>query len=193
MVPALIIRERSLPLTENGKIDRKALLHCVIPAEVEETSSDTEQTEVEKVLAGLWQDLFDLPAIQSKDDFFQLGGHSLLAMQIISRIRDIFQVQMPLSTVFECPNLKDMAGQIECLLRNVSTPQLALQPVVRTEKLALSYAQQQLWFLHQFEPGNTSLNMRPAFRLRGPLNIEAVERQLKQDRCSARVFENNFS
>ena len=178
MVPSLIVRETVLPLTENGKIDRKALVKRPLSASIEDKGSGTGRTEVEKVLEAVWQAVLGTSSIQRMDNFFQLGGHSLLAMQVISRIREIFQIQVPLRAIFDFPVFKQMAGQIETLLRAQETPITKVQPVARGEKLLLSYTQQQLWFLHQFEPGNLSFNMRPVFRLQGQIDIPALQRSI---------------
>jgi acyl carrier protein len=98
-----------LPLTPNGKIDRKAL-----PEPSIETTTGTQLvTPTEELLASLWASVLKLKAISSDDNFFELGGHSLLATQLIARIRDAFEVELPVRAVFEAPSLSQLASQLK--------------------------------------------------------------------------------
>jgi len=181
MVPTLFVGQQALPLTVNGKVDRKVLLARCMSTEDVGPSPKVVLTQVEEVLEGLWRELLGLAYVRTNEDFFQLGGHSLLAMQIASRIRDLFRVQLPMSAIFESPTIAGLASHIETMMRSrAGLRALPLQPVSRASEIPLSFAQQQLWFIDKFEPGNTAYNMRPAFRLRGPLNVSALERGINQ-------------
>lgn len=118
MVPAVFVMLDTLPLTPNGKVNQNALpspqqivatLPPVLPA-----------TSLEKGLVELWTQLLGRKSIGIDDNFFELGGHSLLATQLISRIRDQFQVEMPLRAVFETPTIAELAQKIEALQRSMS-------------------------------------------------------------------------
>jgi aspartate racemase len=117
MVPSAFVFLDALPLTPNGKVDRRAL-----PAP-EQMASESEKpfaapptNPVEKTLAGLWSDLLGVESVGIHDDFFELGGHSLLATQLMSRVRDAFQVETPLFHLFETPTVAGLARRIQAIL-----------------------------------------------------------------------------
>jgi acyl carrier protein len=100
-----------LPLTTNGKIDRRAL-----PApegRPEGLAFIPPQTPTEEALASIWAQILKLDRVGSADNFFELGGHSLLAMRAIVGIRDAFSIEFPLRSLFEAPTLKDLAIKID--------------------------------------------------------------------------------
>src|SRR6185369_11080083 len=106
MTPQVLVKLERLPLTANGKVDRRAL-----PA-VEQVREEMEivaaQTPVEEVLVGIWSEVLGVP-VGVEDDFFELGGHSLLATQAISQIREVFHVELPLRALFEAPTIASLA------------------------------------------------------------------------------------
>ncbi|MET0623054.1 MAG: condensation domain-containing protein, partial [Pyrinomonadaceae bacterium] len=117
-------------------------------------------------------------------NFFELGGHSLLATQVISRVREAFKVEAPLRAVFEHPTVRGLAGEIESRLSNAGRaagrPLTASAKGEGEEPIPLSFAQQRLWFLDQFEPGSSAYNMPVAVRLFGRLDTAALERSLSE-------------
>ncbi|MBF1989859.1 non-ribosomal peptide synthetase [Fischerella thermalis] len=181
MIPASFVILKALPLTANGKLDRKAL-----PAPEDIVSRGTTfiapRTPVEEVLAGIWVQLLGVSQVSIDDNFFDLGGHSLLATQVISRIRITFGVEIPLPLLFESTNLAALAVQIEIAMRGEqqastegsAAPIATITPVPRDKNLPLSFAQQRLWFFDQFEPGSPSYNLPRTVRLQGKLNIDAL-------------------
>jgi len=179
MVPALILQRESLPLTSNGKVDRRALTSEQPAGTALETETPVPQSPIEEVLAGVWRELFRLPAVGRNDDFFSLGGNSLLAMQAISRIRDLLPAQLPLRAIFEHTTLAGLSAEIERLMRADAPESAPLERAPRSAEMPLSLAQQRLWFLDRLEPGNTFYNMHLAFRLRGKLCLEALEASLQ--------------
>jgi amino acid adenylation domain-containing protein len=115
MIPSAIAVLEALPLTPNGKVDRRALPPVNLVSVVGLTAAQAPQTEIEQKLAALWMRLLGLPQVGIHDNFFELGGHSLLATQLMSRIRDVLQVEVPLRSLFEAPTIAGLAKQIETL------------------------------------------------------------------------------
>ena len=168
-------------MTPNGKVDRKAL---PVPdgrrLELGEdmfSSSDSCRGNAR----GIWAEVLKLDTSGIHDNFFDLGGHSLLATQVISRLRELFQVDLPLRSLFESPTVAGLAERIEEARREqqhlLGSP---IVPVSRESELPLSFAQERLWFLDQLAPGSTVYNMPGAFRLTGRLDIAALERSLNE-------------
>ncbi|HEV3049304.1 MAG TPA: amino acid adenylation domain-containing protein, partial [Longimicrobium sp.] len=176
MVPAAFVLMDALPLTPNGKLDRKALpAPDLAPAEDRYVEP---RTPTEEVLAGIWAEVLRLERVGANDNFFDVGGHSLLATRVVSRIREVFGVEVPLRALFEGPTVAELAGRVE----EGSRAELpVLPPVVPTERtgaLPLSFAQERLWFLHQMEPEGAGYTMPWPSRLRGHLDADALERAL---------------
>ena len=175
MLPSAYVVLENLPLIPNGKIDRSAL-----PAP-DYSRADLARRYVaprnldEELLAGIWAEVLKVEKVGVHENFFELSGHSLLATQVISRICDTFQVEVPLHTLFEAPTV---AGLALAITRSVRTepapPTLPLRPVSRTNALPLSFAQQRLWFLDQFEPHHSFYNISQTVRLQGQLNTAAL-------------------
>ncbi|MBW4487625.1 MAG: amino acid adenylation domain-containing protein [Trichocoleus desertorum ATA4-8-CV12] len=115
MIPIAIAVLETLPLTPNGKVDRRALPPVSLASVVGITVAQAPQTEIEQKLAAIWMRLLGLPQVGIHDNFFELGGHSLLATQLMSRIRDVLQVEVPLRSLFEAPTIAGLAKQLETL------------------------------------------------------------------------------
>jgi acyl carrier protein len=127
-----------LPLTANGKLDRQALPTPDLSAAAVE-GYVAPQTPVEEVVAGIWQELLHVERVGVTDNFFELGGHSLLATQVISRLRSVLAVDVPLRSLFEQPTVAGLAQFVEAALRGGESVQMPpLQRVGRDELLPLS-------------------------------------------------------
>ncbi|CAA9364638.1 MAG: Polyketide synthase modules and related proteins, partial [uncultured Gemmatimonadetes bacterium] len=176
MVPAAFVFMDALPVNPNGKLDRKALpAPELAPAEEGYVAP---RTPVEEVLAGIWAEVLGLERVGVEESFFELGGHSLLATRVVSRIRELFGVELPLRALFEGPTVAELAGRVEDM-RRAGVP--VLPPVVpagRTRALPLSFAQERLWFIDRMEPGSATYNMPLARHLGGALDPVALERAL---------------
>ncbi|MEY2393827.1 MAG: hypothetical protein QOF94_172, partial [Acidobacteriaceae bacterium] len=135
------------------------------------------RTVTEEVLAGIWSEVLKLDRVGVRDNFFELGGHSLLAMRVMARLRDAFQIELPLRALFEAPSVEELAVRVDAERRagpGMQTPLLTRQP--RGDVLPLSHAQERLWFIHQHVEGQeTAYNMPVALRLVGPLSVQALE------------------
>jgi amino acid adenylation domain-containing protein/non-ribosomal peptide synthase protein (TIGR01720 family) len=192
MMPAAFMMLNALPLTPNGKVDRNALPAPELVRVDLERESVPPRNPQEEIIAAIWLEVLGMDlsgeqaAISVYDNFFDLGGHSLLATQVISRLRDAFSVEVPLRMIFEAPTIAGMAVRVDQARQEVfgllAPP---IEPLPRDERtglpispLPLSFAQQRLWFLEQLDPGNPFYNTPAAVRLKGSLNIEALERSL---------------
>jgi amino acid adenylation domain-containing protein len=181
MVPAVFVLLDTLPLLSNGKIDRRAL---PVPDRTRPELDRTfvaPRTPTEELLAEIWAQVLDLERVGIHDNFFDLGGHSLLATQAVSRMRDAFQVDIPLRRLFEVPTVAGLVESIEAARQagqNLLVPPIL--PVPRNGDPALSFAQQRLWFFNQLDPGNSAYNIPAAGRLKGPLNLAALEQCLNE-------------
>ncbi|HEU4559963.1 MAG TPA: amino acid adenylation domain-containing protein [Longimicrobium sp.] len=176
MVPSAFVFLDALPLTPNGKLDRKALPAPELASAEERYVAP--RTPVEEVLAGIWAEVLRLERVGVEESFFELGGHSLLATRVVSAVRELFGVELPLRTLFERPTVAELAGRVEEMRR---AGQPVLPPVVPTERTAalpLSFAQERLWFLDRLEPGSAGYNLPAALRLAGALDERALERAL---------------
>jgi amino acid adenylation domain-containing protein/non-ribosomal peptide synthase protein (TIGR01720 family) len=175
MVPAAWVTLARLPLSPNGKLDRKALPAPEASLRQAQRPHVAPRTVVEQQLASIWSDVLPTADISAEDDFFELGGHSLLAAQVVARIGDAFQVEIPLRAVFESPTLEGLARVIDNARQD--NPHRVLPSVTvakRDGDLPLSFSQQRLWFLEQLEPGTPLYNVPAAVRLSGPLDVDVL-------------------
>lgn len=178
-VPFLFVRLDALPLSANGKVDRRALLDFDEPQFESIGEYIAPQTEIEKKLAAIWCDVLHVPTVGIDNNFFELGGNSLLAGQVIARVRRVFKVQGPVTWLFESPTVRDLAARLEPEIGSTKpTEDLSLVRVPREQSLPLSFSQQQLWFLDQLDSGNHAYNLSHAMEINGALNIEALRRSL---------------
>lgn len=180
MVPANLVMLESLPLTPGGKVDRRALTTLEHPQATHAEDYIGFQTPMEELLASLWRSVLHCERVGRFDDFFKLGGHSLQATQIVARIREEFAVELPVRAMYDAPTIAALAERIESLRRGAPVTYLIppIQPGARDGDLTLSFAQQRLWFLDQLEPESTLYNIPSALRLRGSLNVAALEQSL---------------
>jgi acyl carrier protein len=115
MVPAVFVTVGSLPLTSNGKVDRRALAAGrALPRDIE--AAEQPRGPVEQQLAAIWRELLSADAIGRHDNFFALGGHSLLAMRVPSRVKEALGVDIPMQDLFEARTLVDLAAIVQVLL-----------------------------------------------------------------------------
>ncbi|MHC2523283.1 amino acid adenylation domain-containing protein [Rhizobium leguminosarum] len=184
MVPSAFVRLEALPLTVNGKLDRKAL---PVPDDdaYARRAYEAPQGEIETLLAGIWAELLGVERVGRHDNFFELGGHSLLAVRVLVRLTEALAVELPLAILFAKPTLADLALSVGEVL-NGSGAQTApvIMPVGRDGALPLSYSQQRLWFLSQLDEDSTNYNIPLGWRLQGRLERVAWRRSL--DRLFAR-------
>ncbi|WP_414941211.1 amino acid adenylation domain-containing protein [Amycolatopsis sp. cmx-11-51] len=189
MVPSLFMRVDELPLTANGKVDRRALPEPDFSVVV---SNRGPRTPVEEILCGLFAEVLGVVSVGIDDGFFELGGHSLLATRLISRIRNTMDIETGIRALFENPTVAGLAR----ILGETDSARPALVASDRPDIVPLSYAQQRLWFVNQFEGANATYSIPVALRLSGGLDIDALRAALndvvaKHEALRTRFTENS--
>ena len=181
MIPSSIIVMDKLPLTANNKIDRKAL-----PEPTNLTSSFSKEyvapkTDNEKKLAAIWSSILKIDKIGVLDDFFELGGHSLLATQLITRIKNEFNVKIPFRNIFDFTTISGLLKYIDeqpaTLQKKEKTP-IPKQSSGRVE-FPLSSSQKRLWFMDNYNPGMKAYNFTLDYKIDGDLDINVLQRTLE--------------
>ncbi|WP_419957121.1 condensation domain-containing protein [Pseudomonas syringae] len=181
MVPVAFIELTALPLTANGKLDRRAL------PEPDHSSLlglayEPPQGDIEIALAQIWTEVLQVERVGRHDHFFDMGGHSLLAMRMVSQVRQQLGMELPLGELFALGELAAVAAA----LAGAGRSELSLiLPAPRDQSLPLSFAQQRLWFLAQLEGGSEAYNISLALSLRGDLDVNALTAAL------ARIIERH--
>jgi NRPS condensation-like uncharacterized protein len=176
MIPSSFVFLDALPLSPNGKLDLSKF------PQPEESPRDLNavpiplRSELEELIAGIWRDVLQTENIGVDDNFFALGGHSLLAIQIIARLQEAFNKDVPLRILFDAPTIERLRHELETLIRDGHAPELP--PIVRAPRdgpLPLSMNQEHLWALVQKIPGTHVFNMPYVYRLSGDLDVAALE------------------
>ncbi|MFC0514087.1 non-ribosomal peptide synthase/polyketide synthase [Mucilaginibacter angelicae] len=174
MVPRLWVNLQSLPLTPNGKTDKRALPEAEASHEESYTAP---QTQTEKQLAKIWEELLGVEKVGKKDNFFELGGHSLLAMRVISQVRRELNKELKIRDLFVYPVIADLAKQLED--EGTETAGGTIKSISpRPEYIPLSYSQERLWFIDRLE-GSVQYHIPAVLKLEGAVNIAALENALK--------------
>lgn len=173
MVPSHFVVLANFPLTSSGKVDRKALPAPVL-GEVDEASFALPENPIEEQLVDIWRDILGLEKIGVTNDFFELGGHSLLGTQMFARVKHIFSINIGLRKLFEAPTIRQLAAIISDETRSGNL-QAKIQPRGANELAIASTQQQRVWYLEQIEPDSFAYNLPASFRLRGDLNLKALQ------------------
>jgi fengycin family lipopeptide synthetase D len=180
MVPSYFIQLDKIPLTLNGKVDRKALPPMgIIPGTAYTAPAD----RVEERLVELWSEVLfageAMPASASRpqligthDNFFELGGHSLKAIILLSKIQKAFNVKIPLAMMFRTPTIKGLSANI---IETDKDRFIHIMPVEKKEYYILSSAQKRLYILQQMEPGSTAYNIPIIIPLTADIDIKRLQ------------------
>ncbi len=177
MVPSALVMLEALPLTPSGKVDRRALPE----PEAAGDAGAAPSTPAEELLAGIWSEVLGTERVGARQSFFALGGHSLLATQVVSRVRRVFGVELPLRAVFEAPTVRELAARVEQARRDgADDPAPPIRPAGRGEPLPLSFGQERLWLLDQMHPGDGVYTIPVAVHLAGALDAEALRGALEE-------------
>lgn len=194
MVPSALSILEAMPLTPNGKVNRRALPAPDTTNAHLESSFVAPRNPIEEVLVGIWVQVLGVQQVGIYDNFFELGGHSLLATQVISRIRKTFDVDIALYRLFKSPTVAALAESIQEVMKKgqkVKTP--AIARVTREGHLPLSFAQTRLWLLEQLYPGSCTYNIPSAVHLVGALNVAALKQSLGEIVRRHEVLRTTFS
>lgn len=170
MIPSTIVLLEAMPLTANGKVDKKALPEAD-PTLSQNNNYQPASTETEARLVQIWQELLRVQQIGVEDNFFLLGGHSLLALRLISAVRQSFRIELPVKTIFTYPTVAGLAVQLQLQEQSALLPPIV--PSNHTGKLPLSFAQERLWFIDQLQ-GSTHYHLPAVLRLAGELDRSAL-------------------
>ncbi len=181
MIPSAFVVLETFPCTPSGKLDRKAL-----PAQYTNRTEENfvpPSTQREILIADIFASLLKVQQVSINDSFFELGGHSLLATQVITRVREIFNVEVPLKLLFESPTVAQLDQAIQKLKPtefDATSPPLVASERDSETNIPLSWSQQRLWFLDQLEGSNATYNIPSALKLEGDLNVAALEEALQE-------------
>ncbi|WP_414582651.1 amino acid adenylation domain-containing protein [Scytonema sp. PCC 10023] len=192
MVPTAFVILEALPLTPNGKVDRKAL-PTPSKTQLPESSFVPPSTPIEEMLATIWAQVLDIEKISIHDNFFEVGGQSLVATRLISQIRQVFQVELPLRRVFEKPTIAGLAKDIEKATKiSLGAETTDIERISRSQVLPLSFAQQRLWFMFHLDPNSSFYNIPAAVRLQGKLNVAALQQSFNEILRRHEALRTNF-
>ncbi|MYW97930.1 amino acid adenylation domain-containing protein [Amycolatopsis rubida] len=171
LVPSALVELGTVPVTANGKLDRRAL---PAPDYSAGESGRAPRNEREDLLCGLFAEVLGTARVSIDDNFFDLGGHSLLATKLVSRIRAVLTAELPIRTLFETPTVAGIISR----LHSPEPDRRRLEPQPRPDRIPLSFAQQRLWFQDRLQGPSATYNMPLSFRLTGPLDTSALEAAL---------------
>ncbi|MEH2235674.1 amino acid adenylation domain-containing protein [Nostoc sp.] len=209
MVPGFFVFLDTFPLNPNGKIDRRALPAPDTFTLRVSTNFVPPENSTEEVLASIWAKVLRLKQVGIHDNFFELGGHSLLATQVMSRVRQAFQIEIPLQLLFENPTIATLAQAMPTATRSRSVsdrrsgnaqnesqendPQNQTIPqIANRESAPLSFAQQRVWFLQQLQPDSRAYIVSNAQRLTGKLNAGVLQQSLDAIVVHHEALRTNF-
>ncbi|HEY9657256.1 MAG TPA: amino acid adenylation domain-containing protein, partial [Allocoleopsis sp.] len=184
MIPSAFVLMQSLPLTPNGKIDRRAFPAPDRAQTQQEDHFIAPRTPTEIAIAEIWKQVLGLQTASIYDNFFELGGHSLLAVQIISRIRSTFGIELPLSCLFESPTIAGLSEAIDSAQENPSLDQPKTLPAIisvpRDKAIPLSSSQYDMWYMEHHTVSGGDGNSPLALRLTGALSPVILEQSLNE-------------
>ncbi|MCP5052282.1 MAG: amino acid adenylation domain-containing protein, partial [bacterium] len=190
MIPQHFIQLEQIPLTPNGKVDRKALpVPDMMPGSSEYTPP---RNKIEEKLVSIWSEVLHITAesVSIDDNFFELGGHSLNATLVISRIKKELDVKIPLAEVFTATTVRKLAGSV----RGAEVDKYqSIEPVEKRDYYPLSPAQKRLYFLHQMDPRSINYNMPQMLEFLGELDPFKLERIFQQLIHRHETFRTSFT
>jgi len=175
MIPAYFISLEKMPLTPNGKLDRRALPEPSLDDILNEYEAP--RNEMEETLARIWGEVLGIQKIGINNNFFELGGHSLKATVLMSKLHKELHKEIPLKELFKSPTIKELSKYIEKAEENEYSN---IEKAEEKEYYETSSAQKRMYMLQQFDWGSTAYNMPVVFKLEGELNKERIEETFKK-------------
>ena len=176
MIPSFFVPLAGLPMTTSGKLDRRALPAPDWTAVGRDTVYAPSRTADEQHLVDIWREVLRLDKVGIHDNFFALGGHSLLATQVISRINRKFNVNLPPVDLFEAPTIEGLAERLLAALHSRAHTGLPpIEPVGHQGLAPMAFNQEPFWVASQLSDGPAPYDFHSATRLKGTLNVSALE------------------
>ncbi|MFB5761183.1 amino acid adenylation domain-containing protein [Paenibacillus medicaginis] len=172
MIPSYVVQLDSMPLTPNGKVDRRKLPDPRQGFYKEQVLTKPEGP-LEQELAHIFEDILGIGQVGRHDSFFEMGGHSLKATRLVSRIYKHFECELSLRDIFRFPSVHELALHIQG--QRSTRPFEKIRPAAARASYPLTSAQKRLFILEQFSDIGTSYNMPVVFRVQGPLDPERVK------------------
>lgn len=177
MVPSKIYQIEKMPMNTSLKIDKKALIKLAEDMSMKVVVKDMPSTNTEKQLKEIWTEVLQTKNVGVMDDFFELGGHSIKALQIFTRIKRVFQIDIKLSDLFVYSNIKELSRFIDGSQTN---KEMEIKCVEIKDNYELSNAQRRLWFLYKLNPSSTHYNTPFNVSLQGNLEMNLLEKALNK-------------
>jgi amino acid adenylation domain-containing protein/non-ribosomal peptide synthase protein (TIGR01720 family) len=179
MVPAFFVYLDRIPLTPNGKTDRKSLPALNISLRILTNSYTSPRNELEKQICQIWAEILKLPEdkVGIHDDFFRLGGNSILAIKLSSKINKGLGISINVSAIFRYNTVSKLAHYIQ----NNSDDRIIISKskIEKVEEQLLSFAQERLWFIEKYEEGTNAYNISMIFKLSSDTNLEILEESIR--------------
>ncbi|WP_189457513.1 amino acid adenylation domain-containing protein, partial [Aquimarina muelleri] len=176
MVPQLWVVLEEMPLTSNGKVDKRALPEPQ-KSQLSEAEYIAPRNDQEKKLVIIWEELLGVDKIGVSDNFFELGGHSLLATRLVSKIRKDMELEITVKSIFTHPKIADLSIYLENQTNQIVVPKIVKEE--RKARTPLSFSQERLWFIDKME-GSVAYNLPIIMHLKGKLNVSIFEACFKE-------------
>ncbi|AIC93109.1 non-ribosomal peptide synthetase [Shouchella lehensis] len=178
MVPSFFVRLESMPITPNGKVDRKVLPNFM----TNKNEVVAPRTLVEKKISSIWSELLNLKKVGIKETFFELGGNSLIATRIVYQLQETLGLKLSVKDLFEYPTVEELANKVSELRaeRGPYSTEFLIKRVSRKTPLPLSYAQQRIWFIEQLKGVSALYNIPMVWKLKGKWAHKSLEKSLNK-------------
>jgi len=176
MVPSYLVEMDEIPLTTNGKVDKRALPAPDVSKSIVE-NYQAPRTALEKQMAEIWQQLLQLDKVGIQDNFFEIGGHSLLAMRTISAFRSKLKLELGIRDLFLYPTIEGLAEFLEKKNTTNKIPPFTIAE--RPDRIPLSFAQERLWFIDRLK-GSTDYHIPKVLEIKGQLDKAALRHAFEQ-------------
>ncbi|MCP4217319.1 MAG: non-ribosomal peptide synthetase, partial [bacterium] len=176
MIPTVFMKIQQVPLTPNGKLDRKAL---PLPEIASQKEYIAPRNPLEEQLADTWTEVLHMEksSIGIDDGFFELGGHSLTITRLAAKIHKVFHTKIPLAHMFKIPSIRLMARYINNAVKQLHR---AVEPVEKREYYSLSSAQKRIYILQKMDEESTGYNLPQVIPFQGELQHTRLEASFNQ-------------